>query len=55
MSIDTVMAADGFMNVSGSIPTGDISLKRSRPDTRRIREVPKSRAELKEKGSDRLR
>lgn len=49
------MAADGFMNVSGSIPTGDISLKRSRPDTRRIREVPKSRAELKEKGSDRLR
>lgn len=52
---ETGMAADGFMNVSGSIPTGDISLKRSRPDTRRIREVPKSRAELKEKGSDRLR
>lgn len=52
---ETGMTADGFMNVSGSIPTGDISLKRSRPDTRRIREVPKSRAELKEKGSDRLR
>ena len=27
---ETGMAADGFMNVSGSIPTGDISLKRSR-------------------------
>ena len=52
---ETGMTADGFMNVSGSIPTGDISLKRSRPDTRRIREVPKSRAELKEKGSGRLR
>ena len=52
---ETGMTADGFMNVSGSIPTGDISLKRSRPDTRRIREVPKLRAELKEKGSDRLR
>ena len=47
---ETGMTADGFMNVSGSIPTGDISLKRSRPDTRRIREVPKSRAELKENG-----
>ena len=52
---ETGMTADGFMNVSESIPTGDISLKRSRPDTRRIREVPKSRAELKEKGSGRLR
>ena len=52
---ETGMTDNEFMNVSGSIPTGDTSLKRSRPDTRRIREVPRSRAELKEKGSDRLR
>ena len=45
---ETGMTADGFMNVSGSIQQ-NISLKRSRPDTRRIREVPKLRAELKKK------